>query len=124
MGNERGCLQHLFKDSRYKTGLVTLCKIKYTSTRGFLDPEIFEKSAYYSFILKGHHTHAVEISIVKKPTKCLLNEHFPADLIMESLFSITLTTIPGTQSSLEHTSDNVDLERVLFRYSITCYLHE
>lgn len=98
--------------------------VKYTSTRGFLGPEIFGKSAYYSFILKGHHTHAVNISIVKKPTKYLLKQHFPADLIMESLFSITLTTVAGTQSSLEHTSENVDLEHVLFRYSITCYLHE
>ena len=39
------------------------------------------------------------------------------------IFSNT-STILGTQCSLEYISKYVDLERALFSYSVTCYLHE
>lgn len=80
---------------------------------------------------------------IKKPTKFYLNPAFPSQLDYEiflffsfflprpppppslkSLFSTTLTSTPKTQCSIEYTSEKVDLECVLFRYSVTCSLSE
>lgn len=118
-------MQQLFKDNKYKTGLGTLCKIHLNKggslvpkALGNLHTTVLSLRVTISNLLRNLRV------IIKKSTNCHLKQHFPTDSIVESLFSsITLTTIPGTQCSIEHTSENLDLEHVFFRYSIACHLH-
>lgn len=111
-------------DYSYKTGLVTLCNIHLNKGASLVPKSLGSLHTTVLFLRVTIPNPLRNLSvIIKKLTNCHLKQHFPTDSIVGFLFSVTLTTIPGTQCSIEYTLENLDLEHVLFRYRIACHLH-